>query len=78
MLAGMIAMVISLKIGVALARATPQIRYSLERIFNYIFARLVALRKLTELAKIKPDPRHLQGQIRRRMSLTCSLIELFG
>lgn len=77
-LAGMIAMVIGLKFGLALARAKPQMRYSLEKIFDYIIARLVALRKLTELAEIKPDPRHLQGQKRKRMSLNCRLIELLS
>ena len=77
-LAGMIAMVIGLKFGLALARANPQMRYSLEKIFDYIIARLVALRKLTELAEIKPDPRHLKGQKRKRMSLNCRLIELLG
>ena len=77
-LAGMIAMVLGLRIGLSLARSKPGMRYSLEKIFDYIIARLVALRKLTDLEKINPDPRHLQGQKRKRLSLNCKLIELLG
>lgn len=77
-LAGMIAMAIALKAGLSLARAQPQFRYSLEKVFDYMFARLVALRKLTDLAELKPDPRHLQAQKRARMSLNCRLLELLG
>lgn len=77
-LAGMIAMVLGLKIGLSLARGKPGMRYSLEKIFDYIIARLVALGELTDLVKIKPDPRHLQGQKRKRLSLNCKLIELLG
>lgn len=75
-LAGMIALAVSLKIGLSLARRHPQRRYSLEKIFDYIISRLVGLRKLTEIAKLKPDPRLLQGQKRSRSSLHCRLLEL--
>ena len=77
-LAGMIAMTIGLRAGLSLARSKPDLRYSLEKIFDYAIARLVALRKLIELADIKPDPRHLQAQKRKRMSLNCRLMELLG
>ncbi len=43
-----------------------------------VITRLVALRKLSELAGLKPDPRHLQDQKRKRMSLYCRLMELLG
>jgi len=78
MLAGMIAMAIGLQTGLSLARSEPTLRYSLEKIFDYVIARLVALRELIELAGLKPDPRHLQGQKRKRMSLNCRLMELLG
>ena len=76
--AGMIAMVLRLKIGLSLARGKPAMRYSLEKIFDHIIARLAALRKLVDLGKIKPDPRHLQGPKRKRLSLHCKFIELLG
>jgi hypothetical protein len=53
-------------------------RYSLEKIFDYIISRLVALKKLTDIARFKPDPSHLQGQRRRRNSLKFHLLELLG
>ena len=53
---------ISLKTGLSQARSEPGMRYSLEKTFDYVISRLVALRKLTELADIRPDPRHLRGQ----------------
>ena len=74
-LAGMISLAVSLKIGISLARRHPERRYSLEKIFDYIISRLVALKKLTDIARFKPDPRHLQGQKRRRDSLNCQLLE---
>ena len=77
-LAGMIAMAIGLKTGLTLARSNPGLRYSLEKIFDYAIARIVALRKLTDLANLAPDPRHLHGQKRKRMSLNCRLMELLG
>ena len=77
-LAGMIALAVSLKIGISLARRHPECRYSLEKIFDYIISRLVALTKLSDIARFKPDPRHLQGQKRRRNSLNCRLLELLG
>lgn len=77
-LAGMIALAVSLKIGILLARQHPERRYSLEKIFDYIISRLVALKKLTDIARFKPDPRHLQGQKRSRNSLNCRLLELLG
>ena len=77
-LAGMIALAVSLKIGMSLARRHPERRYSLEKIFDYIISRLVALKKLTDIARFKPDPRHLQGQKRSRNSLNCRLLELLG
>lgn len=77
-LAGMIALAVSLKIGILLARQHPERRYSLEKIFDYIISRLVALKKLTDIARFKPDPRHLQGQKRTRNSLNCRLLELLG
>lgn len=77
-LAGMISLAVSLKIGISLARRHPERRYSLEKIFDYIISRLVALKKLTDIARFKPDPRHLQGQKRRRDSLNCQLLELLG
>ena len=76
--AGMIAMVLRLKIGLSLARGKPAMRYSLEKIFDHIIARLAALRKLVDLGKIKPDPRYLQGPKRKRLSLHCKFIELLG
>lgn len=78
MLAGMIAMAIGLKTGLSLARSKPTLRYSLEKIFDYVITRLVALRKLGEFAGLKTDPRHLQSQKRKRMSLNCRLMELLG
>jgi len=77
-LAGMISLAVSLKIGISLARQHPERRYSLEKIFDYIISRLVALKKLTDIARFKPDPRHLQAQKRRRDSLNCQLLELLG
>jgi hypothetical protein len=77
-LAGMIALAVSLKIGISLARRHPEHRYSLEKIFDYIISRLVALKKLTDITQFKPDPRHLQGQKRSRNSLNCQLLELLG
>lgn len=77
-LAGMIAMSISLKLGVAIARKHPDQRYSLEKIFDYIISRLVNLKKLSDIAKLKPDPRHLRGQKRTRNSLNLRLLELLG
>jgi hypothetical protein len=77
-LAGMIAMVLALRIGLSMARGEPGMRYRLQKTFDYIIAQLVALRRLTDLGKIKPDPRHLQGQKRKRLSLNCRLIELLG
>jgi hypothetical protein len=77
-LAGMISLAVSLKIGISLARQHPERRYSLEKIFDYIISRLVALKKLTDIARFKPDPRHLQGQRRSRNSLNCQLLELLG
>jgi len=78
MLAGMIALAVCLKIGISLARRHPERRYSLEKIFDYIISRFVALTKLSDIARFKPDPRHLQGQRRRRNSLNCQLLELLG
>ena len=77
-LAGMIALALSLKIGISLARRHPQRRYSMEKIFDYVISRLVALTKLTDIARFKPDPRHLQSQKRSRNSLNCRLLELLG
>lgn len=77
-LAGMIAMAIGLKTGLSMARSEPKLRYSLEKIFDYVSARLVALRKLTELTGLKPDPRHLKAQKRKRMSLNCRVLELLS
>jgi len=77
-LAGMIAMSISLKIGVAIARKHPDQRYSLEKIFDYIISRLVNLKNLCDIAKFKPDLRHLRGQNRTRKSLDLRLLELLG
>jgi len=77
-LAGMIALAVSLKTGIALARRHPERRYSMEKIFDYIISRLVALKKLTDIALFNPDPRHLQGQKRSRNSLNCRLLELLG
>lgn len=77
-LAGMIAMTVCLTTGISLARVMPNMRFSLEKIFDYVIARLVALTKLTDIAALKPDPRHLQGQKRNRMSLNCGLMELLG
>ncbi len=77
-LAGMIAMAIGLRTGLSLARSKPGLRYSLEKIFDSVIAGLVALRKPVDPADPKPDPRHLQGQKRKRMSLNCKLMELFG
>jgi hypothetical protein len=77
-LAGMIALAVSLKIALSLARRHPERRYSMEKIFDYVISRLVALRKLTDIALFKPDPRHLQGQKRSRNSLNCRLLELLG
>jgi len=37
---------------------------------------LVGLKKLIEIAKLQPDPRHLQSQKRTRNILDCRLLEL--
>jgi mannose/fructose/N-acetylgalactosamine-specific phosphotransferase system component IID len=55
-LAGMIAMSVSLKIAIPLARRDPVKRMSLEKIFDYVIAGLVGLKKLTDLSKLRPDP----------------------
>jgi hypothetical protein len=39
---------------------------------------LVGLKKLTDLSKLRPDPRHLQSQKRFRKSLNLLLMELLG
>ena len=78
MLAGVIGMVIGMKIGLALARSNPTMRYSLEKVFDVVIARLVTLENLSQIADLKVDPRHLQGQKRRRKSLNCRLMELLG
>lgn len=77
-LAGMIAMSASLKFAIPLARRDPAKRFSLEKIFDYIIAGFVGLKNLTDLAKLRPDPRHLQSQKRTRNSLNCCLMELLG
>lgn len=58
----MIAMATGLQLGLSLARAKPDLRYSLEKIFDDVIARMVALTKLTDIADLRPIPRHLQGE----------------
>jgi hypothetical protein len=77
-LAGMIAMSVSLRIAIPLARRDSAKRISLEKIFDYVIAGLVGLKKLTDLSKLRPDPRHLQSQKRFRKSLNLLLMELLG
>jgi len=77
-LAGMIAMSVSLKLGIAIARKHPDQRYSLEKIFDYIISRLVNLKNLCDISKFKPDLRHLRGQKRTRNSLDLRLLEILG
>lgn len=77
-LAGMIAMSASLKFALPLARRHPERRFSLEKVFDYVIAGLVGLKKLIDIASIKPDPRHLQSQKRTRNTLNCRLMELLG
>jgi hypothetical protein len=45
-LAGMIALSMSLRVGIKLARAHPSERYSMEKIFDYVIGRLPGLSKL--------------------------------
>jgi hypothetical protein len=75
-LAGMILMSISLVVGIKLARARPEMRYSMEKIFDYVIGRFAGMRELGGIAGLSPDPRHLQAQKRARNSLCQSLMEL--
>ena len=77
-LAGMIAMSMSLKFAIPLARREPARRFSLEKIFDYVIAGFVGLKNLIDIAKLRPDPRHLQSQKRSRNSLDCRLMEFLG
>jgi hypothetical protein len=77
-LAGMIAMSASLKLAIPLARQHPDRKFSLEKVFDYVIARLAGIKKLIEMTKLRPDPRHLQSQRRTRNSLNCRLMELLG
>ncbi|MEY3896803.1 MAG: hypothetical protein RLZZ214_2323 [Verrucomicrobiota bacterium] len=77
-LAGMIAMSASLKVALPLSRCYPAKRFSLEKVFDYIIAGLVGLKKLIDIANLRPDPRHLQSQKRTRNTLNLRLMELLG
>lgn len=77
-LAAMISMSISLMLAINLARSHPARRYSMEKIFDYVIARLAGLGKLIEIALLHPDPRHLQSQKRSRNSLCQRLMELLS
>jgi hypothetical protein len=77
-LAGMIALSMSLTVGIKLARADPSQRYSLEKLFDYVTGGLPGLSKLVGITALAPDPRYLQGQKRTRNSLCQKLMELLS
>jgi hypothetical protein len=77
-LAGMIAMSASLKVALPLSRCYPAKRFSLEKVFDCIIAGLVGLKKLIDIANLRPDPRHLQSQKRTRNTLILRIMELLG
>lgn len=77
-LAGMLSLSISLVAGIKLARRQPEKRYSIEKIFDYIIARLAGLKKLVEIAALAPHHTHIQAQKRNRNSLAQRLMELLG
>jgi hypothetical protein len=53
----MIALSMSLRGGIKLARADPSERYSLEKLFDYVRGRLPGLSKLVGITALAPDPR---------------------
>lgn len=73
-LAGMIVLAMGVKIAIGLTRIRGG-RYSLEKICQYLALRLAGVRKLLELSSLQPDPRHVQTQNRRRMSLAIRYFE---
>ena len=80
MLAGILLMAISLRMGLGLMRAHPGQRISLEKVFTYLMKKIRKMKALKELWEIDPSPviRQLQTQSRKRKSLEESLLELLS
>ena len=80
MLAGILLMAISLKMGLGLVRNNPSRRISLEKVFTYLMKKIRKMKTLADLWKLDPSPviRQLQAQSRKRKSLEQSLLELLS
>lgn len=76
-LAGMILLSIGVKIAITLTRKKGG-RYSLEKIYDYLAANLLAARELPEIARVPPHIRYLETQKRRRKSLAVNYLEVLS
>jgi hypothetical protein len=80
MLAGILVMAMSLRMGLGLVRDHPGMRISLEKVFIYLMKKIRKMKTLKELWELDPTPiiRQLQTQSRKRKSLEESLLELLS
>ena len=80
MLAGILLMAISLRMGLRVVRMNPENRISLEKTFTWLSKKISKIGKIIDLKKLDPIPiiRQLQSQQRKRKSLSENLIEILS